>query len=124
VTRLFSPSPSQQRAASIYRIPGTVSVVIADIPEPDGTPCDHEHTAMVFRPPDESGNLYLLAISTKFSRPVGRFMIEVPYGGGRPSCDGSIAAMRSQVRLGRAISRQQNPMPDWKHSRPICGTRD
>jgi len=60
-------------------------VVIADIPDPEGKPCDHEHTAMVLRPPDEKGNLYLLAISSKFARPIGRLMIEVPWAtGGHP----------------------------------------
>ena len=60
-------------------------VVIADIADPDGNPCDHEHTAMVLRPPDDAGNLYLLAISTKFTRPLSRFMIEVPFAeGGHP----------------------------------------
>lgn len=45
-------------------------VVLADIPDPHGQPCDHPHTCMVLRSSDCDPNIYLVAISTKFTDPL------------------------------------------------------
>jgi len=61
------------------------SVVLANIPDPDGRPCGHPHPAMVLRGPDDAGNLYLIGISTQFESPPGRLMVECPWSpGGHP----------------------------------------
>jgi mRNA-degrading endonuclease toxin of MazEF toxin-antitoxin module len=72
----MSPVPAAYRFGDIVK---------ANVPEPTGAQIDYEHTAMVLRPPDANGDLWLLVISSKFTRPVGRFMFEVPWKeGGHP----------------------------------------
>jgi len=61
-------------------------VVYAQIPDPAGAPLNEPHPAMVLRAPDADGTLWLLGISTKYSVPVGRLMIELPWSpGGHPA---------------------------------------
>src|SRR5262249_24533091 len=60
-------------------------IVKAKVPCPEGKEIDYDHTAMVLRPPDANGDLWLLVISSKFTRPIGRFMFEPPWAvGGHP----------------------------------------
>lgn len=60
--------------------------VLANLPDPDGKPCSHEHPAMVLRGPGSDGGLWVIAISTKFDTPNrNRFWIECDWqDGGHP----------------------------------------
>jgi len=51
-------------------------IVIANIPDPNGDPIDHCHPAMVLRANAQIA--YLVAISTKFSRPTPKHWLELP----------------------------------------------
>jgi hypothetical protein len=53
--------------------------VLADLAQPDGSPCGHPHPAMVLRGPGADGKLWLLAISTKFETPLNKWWLECPW---------------------------------------------
>jgi mRNA-degrading endonuclease toxin of MazEF toxin-antitoxin module len=72
----MSPDPPAYRFGDIVK---------ANVPDPTGAQIDYDHTAMVLRPPDANGDLWLLVISSSFTRPVGRLTFEVPWQeGGHP----------------------------------------
>jgi len=59
--------------------------VLAQIPDPDGNACVGPHPAMILQPPNASGNLWLLGITSEFSLPLERLTIELPWKvGGHP----------------------------------------
>ncbi|MCH7725104.1 MAG: type II toxin-antitoxin system PemK/MazF family toxin [Planctomycetes bacterium] len=60
-------------------------IVIADIPDPDGNPCDHRHPAMVLRASPNAVNVWLMGISTSLSTPLPSYWLPLPSKtGGHP----------------------------------------
>lgn len=53
-------------------------IVLADIPDPEGRACENPHPAMILRGPDVNGDVWLVGISTNFTAPPGRLMLECP----------------------------------------------
>lgn len=59
-------------------------IVIANIPDPEGNPCDHRHPAMVLRSEVGVDPIYLVAISTRYdpaSRPKDWLLLPFEAGG-------------------------------------------
>jgi hypothetical protein len=54
------------------------NIVLADILDPDGKPCEEPHRAMILRGPDSAGTVYLVGITSSFS-PGARFEIPLPW---------------------------------------------
>lgn len=54
-------------------------IVIADIPDPQGRPCQHRHPAMILMAQDGYEDVYVIGISTSFSPPVPAHWIALPF---------------------------------------------
>ncbi len=60
-------------------------VVLAEIPDDAGRPCDHPHPCMVLRSSDCDPYIYLVAISTRFDDPPPKHWLPMLYApGGHP----------------------------------------
>src|ERR1700678_2705500 len=54
-------------------------IVVADIPDPNGTPCGHRHPAMVLRSSPSATEAWLVGISTGFGAPLPSHWLPLPY---------------------------------------------
>jgi hypothetical protein len=52
---------------------------MARIPDLDGNAIDHDHPVMILNGPNAVGDIYIIAISTKFERPIPRLTILCPW---------------------------------------------
>ena len=60
-------------------------IVLVDLPDPDGLPCNSLHPAMVFRGPDPTGTIYVVAITSSFDPVEKHLVIPMPWAdGGHP----------------------------------------